>query len=67
MADFLANVALKSNDATLTGVSNLEVKSRPSVPDNIFNWKFFEDGNDILRFIQGLDQYDGQQIDFDAY
>jgi hypothetical protein len=63
MADFLANVALKNNDLTLHGVSILEVKTRPVVPDNIYNWQVFQDDQDILRFIQCLDQYENQSID----
>lgn len=64
MLDFLANAALKNNDITLTGVSMLEIKSRLVVPDNIHNWQVFEDDFDILSFLQGLDTYDGKQIDF---
>ncbi|GLJ21637.1 hypothetical protein SUGI_0402860 [Cryptomeria japonica] len=51
MADFLANVALKNDDATLTGISTVEIKSRPAIPDNVYNWQVFADDEDILREI----------------
>ncbi|GLJ50226.1 hypothetical protein SUGI_1069180 [Cryptomeria japonica] len=66
MADFLANVALKNDDATLTGISTVEIKSRPAIPDNLYNWQVFADDEDILRFIQCVDDYDGQKIDCNA-
>lgn len=66
MADFLANVALKNDDATLTGISTVEIKSRPAIPDNVYNWQVFADDEDILRFIQCVDDYDGQKIDCNA-
>lgn len=43
MADFLANVALKRDDMTLVGVSQIEFKMRLVVPDNIYSWKVFND------------------------
>src|SRR5271156_3663020 len=63
MADFLANVAVKNDDLTLHGVSILEVKTRPVILDNIYNWQVFQDDQDILRFMQCLDQYENQSID----
>lgn len=67
MADFLANVALKSGDITLVGMSQVEIKSRPSILDNIYNWKVFEDDDDILKFIQCIDRYETKEIDFNAF
>lgn len=66
MADFLANVALKNDDATLTNISTVEIKSRPPIPDNVYNWQVFANDEDILRFIQCIDDYDGQKIDCNA-
>lgn len=41
MEDFLASVALKENDVTLNGVSEVEIKVKPSVPDNLYNRQIF--------------------------
>ncbi|XP_057832816.2 uncharacterized protein LOC131043604 [Cryptomeria japonica] len=38
MLDFLANVALKNDDVTLTGVSILEIKAIPAIQNNVYNW-----------------------------
>lgn len=38
MADFLANVALRKDDITLARVSQIEFKTRPAVPNNIYSW-----------------------------
>lgn len=35
MADLLANIATKTSDASFSGVSTIEMKSRPSIPDNV--------------------------------
>lgn len=66
MANFLANVALKNEDVTLTGVSIVEVKARPTILDNVYIWQVFADDDDILRFIQFIYDYDGQKIDCNA-
>lgn len=66
MADVLANVALNNDDITLTGISIVEIKDRPAIPDNVYNWQVFVDDEDILRFIQYIDDYDGHKIDCNA-
>lgn len=35
MADLLANVAIKLDDISFSGVSNVEVQNRPFIPNNI--------------------------------
>lgn len=67
MADFLANISLKENDITLTGISEIKVKIRPCVPDNVYNWQVFQDDVDLLRFLQCVDQYQSQVITFNDY
>lgn len=57
---------LMSDDVTLVGMSQVEIKSRPSIPDNIHNWQVFEDDDGILKFIQCIDRYETQEIDFNA-
>ncbi|XP_059078084.1 uncharacterized protein LOC131876658 [Cryptomeria japonica] len=52
MAEFLANISLKDNDITLTGISEVEIKVRPSVLDNLYNWQVFQDDVDLLKFLQ---------------
>lgn len=48
MVDFLANVALKGNPITLVGIYKVEVKTRPSIPNNIYSWQVFNDDDDFL-------------------
>lgn len=57
MADFLSNIALKENDMTLNGISEIEIKVRPSIPDNLYNWQIFQDDVDLLKFLQCMDHY----------
>lgn len=58
MDDLLVNVALKPDDISFIGISTMEVQSRSSIPDNIENWKFFEDDSDILNFMLLEGRYD---------
>lgn len=67
MADFLANVALKVNDITLKGVSEMEIKVRPSVLDNLYNWQVFHDDNDLLKLLHYVDHYQAQAINFSDF
>jgi len=67
MADFLANVAIRPDDITLSGVTNVEVKIRPAVPENICSWQVFNDDRDLLKFLHCIDEYENQEIDFQAF
>lgn len=62
---FLENIALKGNDITLVGISNIEV-NRTATPDNICNWQVFDD-DDLLKFIQCIAQYETQEVDFNPF
>ena len=51
MADLLANISVKPDDVTFASLSKVEVQTRPFVPNNVQNWKLFEDDKEILRFL----------------
>ena len=36
---------------------DIEVKYRPSIPDNIKNWKVFEDDIEIKKFMKAVDEF----------
>ena len=44
---------------------DVEVKYRPSIPDNVKNWKVFEDDHEIKRFIETVDEFSSLHIDQD--
>jgi hypothetical protein len=44
---------------------NVEVKYRPSILDNVKNWKVFEDDHEIKRFIETVDEFSSLHIDQD--
>eukprot|EP00253_Pinus_taeda_P029731 PITA_29731 len=63
--DLLANVASKllpSEDFSLDRFS-VELIFRPSVPDNITNWRVFNHDEDILHFLTSDKSYNDQIID----
>jgi len=66
-ADFLANVAIRPDDITLSDVTNVEVKLRPAVPDNVCSWQEFDDDKDLLRFPYCIDEYENQEMDFQNF
>jgi ribonuclease HI len=45
--------------------SDVEIKYRPSVPDNVKHWKVFEDDPEIERFLQSVDEFSALHIDQD--
>jgi len=67
MADFLVNIALKRDDVTLGGITEVEFKTRPTIPDNIHNWQVFDNNSDIINFLHCADHYENQEIDFNAF
>jgi ribonuclease HI len=44
---------------------DVEVKYRPSIPDNVKHWKVFEDDLEIERFLQSVDEFSALHIDQD--
>jgi hypothetical protein len=41
----------------------IQVKYRPSLPDNIKYWKVFEDDGELSRFLQVVDEFSDMHID----
>ena len=39
------------------------MKYRPSVPDNVHHWRFFDDDDKLNRFLQVIDEFSEMQID----
>ena len=65
IADLLANVASKllpSEDYSPNRFS-VELIFRPSIPDNVTNWRVFNHDKDILNFLTSDKSYDDQIID----
>jgi len=67
MADFLANVAIRLDDITLSDVTNVEVKIRPTIPKNICSWQVFNDDKALLRFLHCIDEFENQEINFQNF
>jgi hypothetical protein len=44
---------------------NVEVKYRPSIPDNVKHWKVFEDDIEIKRFLETMEEFSTLHIDQD--
>jgi ribonuclease HI len=44
---------------------DVEVKYRPSIPDNVKHWKVFEDDLEIKRFLETVDEFSTLHIDQD--
>ncbi|MDW3502933.1 hypothetical protein NQ272_27655, partial [Escherichia coli] len=40
----------------------IQVKYRPSLPDNVKYWKVFEDDDEVNRFLQVIDELSDVQI-----
>jgi ribonuclease HI len=44
---------------------DVEVKYRPSIPDNVKHWKVFEDDLEIKKFLESVDEFSALHIDQD--
>ena len=44
---------------------DVEVRYRPSIPDNVKHWKVFEDDLEIKRFLETVDDFSALHIDQD--
>jgi ribonuclease HI len=42
---------------------DVEIKYRPSIPDNVKHWKVFEDDLEIKKFLQSVDEFTALHID----
>ena len=43
--------------------SDVEIKYRPSTPNNIKHWKVFENDQEIERFLRSIDEFFALRID----
>ena len=63
--DLLANTA--SRLIPLEGLSpqtfSIKLMNRPSIPDNVTNWKVFDDGHQILEYPSAQNTFEGMAID----
>jgi hypothetical protein len=46
-------------------IYDIEVKYKPSIPDNVKHWKVFEDDLEIKRFVEVVDEFSTLHIDQD--
>jgi ribonuclease HI len=46
---------------------DVDIRYRPSVPDNIKHWKVFEDDLEIKKFLQSVDEFSALHIDKDPH
>ncbi len=44
-------------------IYEVQIKYRPSLPDNVQHWKVFEDDDEVNRFLQVIDEFSEIQID----
>jgi hypothetical protein len=66
MADYLAVSASQFRIPLPPKIRyDVEIKYRPSVPDNIKHWKVFEDDFEIRRFLESIDEFFSLHIDQD--
>jgi hypothetical protein len=45
---------------------DVEVKYRPSIPDNVKHWKVFEDDLEVKRFLETVEEFSKMHIDQDV-
>ena len=64
-SDMLANAAsnLFPSDDFCHDKFSVELIYRPSIPDNITNWRVFEDDEQIINFLHSEDTFKGSVID----
>jgi ribonuclease HI len=64
--DFLAfSASLFEAPVLSTAQSDVEIRYRPSIPDNVKHWKVFEDDLEIEKFLQSIDDFSALHIDED--
>ena len=49
----------------LQSTYDVQVKHRPSVPDNIKHWQIFQDDQQIKKFLECVDDFSENQVDQD--
>ena len=64
LADSLAvSASLFIPPSHLKLVYEVQMKYRPSLPDNVHHWKVFDDDDELNRFLQVIDEFFEIQID----
>jgi ribonuclease HI len=66
MEDALAvsSSTLQPYEGPLRDLCKMEVLFRPSIPDNLEHWQVFEDGDQIIRFMENNKEFTDSQINF---
>jgi ribonuclease HI len=65
-ADFQAfSASMFKAPALPTDRSEVEIRYRPSILDNVKHWKVFEDDQEIEKFLQSIDDFSALHIDED--
>ena len=63
-ADALAVAASTFKIPTIPQLKyEVEVLYRPSIPNNVHHWQFFEDNEQVKRFLKIVDEFAATQID----
>lgn len=66
LANIMANLAVRQIDLPFNEVIQVQMKYRPSIPDNVQNWQVFEDDKDLIRFLTCEEDYENQIIDWNG-
>ena len=68
-ADMLANVTsnLCPSDDFSHDKFSVELIYKPSIPDNISNWRVFKDDEQIINFLNSKDTFKGSVLDDDQH
>ena len=45
--------------------NDVDIRYRPSVPDNVKHWKVFKDDSELERFLKSVDEFSAVHIDQD--
>ena len=57
-ADSLAKVVVTFTPPTVLKLKyNIEMRHRPSIPNNVQHWKVFEDDEKIKQFLEMVDEF----------
>ena len=65
-ADSLAFVASNFKTSMFPNLKfQIEVRHRPSIPDNIKHWQVFKDDEEVQRFMKTIEEFSNISIDQD--
>ena len=60
----VATSTLQPSDEMINGNGKMEIKFRPSIPDNVDHWQVFNDDKQLLRFIHNLQEFEDCKISY---